>query len=295
MIKILIADDQELIRQSLSIILGNETDFEVTDTVSNGVEVVRSVRKNKPDVILMDIRMPEMDGVVCTQIIKENYPNIKIIILTTFDDDEYVFNALKNGASGYLLKGVSMKELAEAVRKVHEGTAMINGDIASKVVKLFSQMAQSNITIRVDESSVADLKETEWRITALVGSGMSNKEIAAKLNLSEGTVRNGLSTILGKLALRDRTQLAIWAVQTGAVNRVFGDERCRRGQNGKEIHKVFFCRGRAFAGCACAYGKWQEERNRTGRCDNGGGIFRQLLGSAERIFLSDFGGCHSFV
>lgn len=225
MIKILIADDQELIRQSLSIILGNETDFEVTDTVSNGVEVVRSVRKNKPDVILMDIRMPEMDGVVCTQIIKENYPNIKIIILTTFDDDEYVFNALKNGASGYLLKGVSMKELAEAVRKVHEGTAMINGDIASKVVKLFSQMAQSNITIRVDESSVADLKETECRITALVGSGMSNKEIAAKLNLSEGTVRNGLSTILGKLALRDRTQLAIWAVQTGAVNRVFGEER----------------------------------------------------------------------
>lgn len=221
MIKILVADDQELIRQSLSIILGNEKDFEVTDAVSNGVEVIRSIRKNKPDVILMDIRMPGMDGVVCTQIIKENYPAIKIIILTTFDDDEYIFNALKNGASGYLLKGISMKELAEAVRKVYEGSAMINGDIASKVVKLFSKMAQSNITIRVDESSVADLKETEWKITALVGSGLSNKEIAAKLNLSEGTVRNGLSTVLSKLDLRDRTQLAIWAVQTGAVNRVF--------------------------------------------------------------------------
>lgn len=221
MIKILVADDQELIRQSLSIILGNEKDFEVTDAVSNGVEVIRSIRKNKPDVILMDIRMPGMDGVVCTQIIKENYPAIKIIILTTFDDDEYIFNALKNGASGYLLKGISMKELAEAVRKVYEGSAMINGDIASKVIKLFSKMAQSNITIRVDESSVADLKETEWKITALVGSGLSNKEIAAKLNLSEGTVRNGLSTVLSKLDLRDRTQLAIWAVQTGAVNRVF--------------------------------------------------------------------------
>lgn len=225
MIKILIADDQELIRQSLSIILGNEPDFEVTDTVSNGVEVVRSVRKNKPDVILMDIRMPEMDGVVCTQIIKENYPNIKIIILTTFDDDEYVFNALKNGASGYLLKGVSMKELAEAVRKVHDGTAMINGDIASKVVKLFSKMAQSNITIQVDEKNAGGLKETEWRIIALVGSGFSNKEIASKMSLSEGTVRNGLSVILSKLALRDRTQLAIWAVQTGAVNRIFEDEK----------------------------------------------------------------------
>ena len=99
MIKILIADDQELIRQSLQIILGNEKEFEVTDAVENGLEVIRSVRKNKPDVILMDIRMPEMDGVVCTQIIKSNYPDIKIIILTTFDDDEYVFNALKYGAS----------------------------------------------------------------------------------------------------------------------------------------------------------------------------------------------------
>lgn len=224
MIKILIADDQELIRQSLSIILGSEPDFDVIDMAANGVEVVRSVRKNKPDVILMDIRMPEMDGVVCTQIIKENYPGIKIIILTTFDDDEYVFNALKNGASGYLLKGVSMKELAEAVRKVYEGTAMINENIASKVVKLFSKMAKSNITIMVDEKNSRDLKETEWKIIALVGSGLSNKEIAANLNLSEGTVRNGLSAILSKLDLRDRTQLAIWAVQTGAVNRMIEDE-----------------------------------------------------------------------
>ena len=116
MIKILIADDQELIRQSLQIILNNEADFEVTDAVANGLEVVRSVRKNRPDIILMDIRMPEMDGVVCTQIIKENYPDIKIIIVTTFDDDEYVFNALKYGASGYMLKGASMKDLSDAIR-----------------------------------------------------------------------------------------------------------------------------------------------------------------------------------
>ena len=189
----------------------------MTDAVANGLEVVRSVRKNRPDIILMDIRMPEMDGVVCTQIIKENYPDIKIIIVTTFDDDEYVFNALKYGASGYMLKGASMKELSDAIRKVYQGNAMINGDIASKVVKLFSKMAQSNLTIQVDELQSDSLKENEWQIIVQVGSGLSNKEIATKLNLSEGTVRNSLSIILSKLGLRDRTQLAIWAVQTGAV------------------------------------------------------------------------------
>lgn len=223
MIKVIIADDQELIRQSLQIILRAEKDIDVIDTVANGVEVIRSVRKEKSDVILMDIRMPEMDGVVCTEIIKENYTDIKIIILTTFDDDEYVFNALKYGASGYLLKGISTKELADAIRKVYHGTAMINEDIASKVVKLFSKMAQSNLTIHVDKIQTADLKTAEWHMIALVGSGLSNKEMARKLNLSEGTVRNNLSIILSKLGLRDRTQLAIWAVQAGAVNKQFED------------------------------------------------------------------------
>ncbi len=224
MIKLLIADDQELIRQSLQILLGTEPGFEVLDSVENGKEVIRAIRKEKPDVILMDIRMPEMDGVVCTQIIKENYPDIKIIILTTFDDDEYVFNALKYGASGYLLKGIQTKQLVDAIRKVYQGTSMINEDIASKVVSMFSRMAQTNLAIQIDEKQTADLKNTEWQIIALVGSGMSNKEIAGKLMLSEGTIRNSLSIILSKMELRDRTQLAIWAVQTGVVNKVFKDE-----------------------------------------------------------------------
>ena len=219
MIKILIADDQELIRQSLMIILDNVPDFEVVDCVADGMEVMASVKEEKPDVILMHIRMPRMDGVVCTQRLKELYPDIKIIILTTFDDDEYVFNALKFGASGYLLKGISMKELSDAIRKVYNGTAMINEDIASKVLRLFSRMAQSNVAIRVEDRLTEDLKPHEWDIIVLVGSGLSNKEIASRLNLSEGTVRNSLSNILSKLQLRDRTQLAIWAVQTGAVNR----------------------------------------------------------------------------
>ena len=218
-IKIVIADDQELIRESLKIVLSANPDMEVTDTVADGREVIRSVRACRPDVILMDVRMPEMDGVSCTRIIKENYPQIKIIILTTFDDDEYVYNALKYGASGYLLKGVSMAELSSAIRTVHSGKAMINPEVAVKVVRLFSQMAQSNYGIRVDSRMVEEIGKTEWKVIQQVGYGRSNKEIAAALNLSEGTVRNNLSSILSKLELRDRTQLAIWAVQTGVTTR----------------------------------------------------------------------------
>lgn len=218
-IKLMIADDQELIRDSLRIVLSANQDMEVIDTVADGWEVIRSVRGAKPDVILMDVRMPGMDGVSCTQIIKENYPQIKIIILTTFDDDEYVYNALKYGASGYLLKGVSMAELASAIRTVYSGKAMINPDIAVKVVRLFSQMAKGNYTIQVDDRNMEDIGKTEWKVIQQVGYGRSNKEIAAALSLSEGTVRNCLSSVLSKLDLRDRTQLAIWAVQTGVTTR----------------------------------------------------------------------------
>ncbi len=217
----MIADDQELIRESLKIVLSANPDMEVIDTVANGREVIRSVRKEKPDVILMDIRMPEMNGVLCTQIIKENYPQIKIIILTTFDDDEYVYNALKFGASGYILKGISMTGLVSAIRTVYDGKAMINSDIATKVVRLFSQMAKSNYAINVDKRNVEEISKTEWKVIQQVGYGKSNKEIASALKLSEGTVRNNLSSILSKLDLRDRTQLAIWAVQAGVTTQSF--------------------------------------------------------------------------
>lgn len=219
MIKVLIADDQELIRQSLQIVLDSRENLQVTDAVANGQEVVASVRREKPDVILMDIRMPKMDGVQCTKIIKEHYPQIKIIILTTFDDDEFVYNALKYGASGYLLKGISMDGLAAAIETVYSGQAMINPDIATKVLKLFSRMAQADYSIQISESQVAELTKTEWKIIEQVECGSSNKEIAEKLSLSEGTVRNYLSNILNKLDLRDRTQLAIWAVQSQAHKR----------------------------------------------------------------------------
>lgn len=219
MIKVLIADDQELIRESLKIVLSAYPEIEVVGAVGDGTEVLEQVPKHHPDVVLMDIRMPKLDGVLCTKQIKETYPDIKVIILTTFDDDDFIFSALKYGASGYLLKGTSMDELREAIGMVMDGRSMLNPEITTKVFKLFSQMAQSNFAVKVAEENVDDLVQMEWRIIQQVGFGLSNKEIAAKLFLSEGTVRNYLSTILSKLSLRDRTQLAIWAVQTGVTLR----------------------------------------------------------------------------
>lgn len=217
MIKVLIADDQELIRQSLQIVLSIKEGISVIGTAENGNKVMEFLKKEKPDVILMDIRMPEMDGVQCTKVIKERYPEVKIIILTTFDDDEFVFSALKYGASGYLLKGISMDELDKAIHTVYKGGAMINPEIATKVVEQFSEMAQSNYDIMIEAQNVEDITEAEWDIIKLVGWGLSNREIADKVMLSEGTVRNYISTILSKLNLRDRTQLAIWEVQSGSA------------------------------------------------------------------------------
>ena len=184
MIKVVIADDQELIRESLKIVLGTHEDIQVVSVASDGFEVLDILKRNPVDIILMDIRMPHMDGVMCTKAVKEQYPQTKIIILTTFDDDDFVFSALKFGASGYLLKGVSM----------------------------------------VEDSGIKEISKPEWKVIQQVGFGLSNKEIAQKLFLSDGTVRNYLSSILSKLNLRDRTQLAIWAVQTGQTTKDFDYE-----------------------------------------------------------------------
>lgn len=224
MIKVIIADDQELIRESLKIVLGIHDDIQVIGTAQNGFEVLEILKKDVADVILMDIRMPEMDGVYCTKLVKQLYPQVKIIILTTFDDDDFVFGALKYGASGYLLKGVSMDELYQAICTVQTGGAMINPDIATKVFGMFSKMTQNNYSIQVNEDAVSDINKAEWRVIQQVGFGLSNKEIAQKLFLSEGTVRNYLSSVLSKLHLRDRTQLAIWAVQTGQTTKDFNNE-----------------------------------------------------------------------
>ncbi len=213
MIKVFIADDQQLIRESLKLYLESTGEFTVTGTAENGQEVLSAIEENAPDIILMDIRMPFLDGVECTKLVKQKYPETKIIILTTFDDDEYVYNALKHGASGYLLKGIALTELSSAIKTVYSGQAMINPDIASKVLSLFYKMANEGTAIPPNAKKGDNLTESEWKIVRQVAKGLSNKEIADTLCLSEGTVRNYMSTILDKLELRDRTQLAIWAVQ----------------------------------------------------------------------------------
>lgn len=215
MIKILLVDDQELFRESLKIVLENTPDFKITDVVGSVDEMMESMESSLPDVILMDIRMPGKDGVEGTRLVKNKYPQVKVIVLTTFDDDEYVFGALKYGADGYLLKGSSVSVLTDAIRVAFKGGAIINPDVAGKMIRQFFSLATKQADPPVDTSMVSDFNESEIKIIRAVGHGLSNKEISKKLYLSEGTVRNYISTILFKLDFRDRTQLAIWAIQTG--------------------------------------------------------------------------------
>ncbi|MDY3752227.1 response regulator transcription factor [Christensenella minuta] len=213
MIKILIVEDQELIRQSLEIILSSQPGLSVIGLAGNGNEAVEMAGALSPDVILLDIRMPGMDGVSACRIIKEKYPGIKIIVLTTFDDDEYVFDAIKYGANGYLLKGTSVDKLANAIRTVYNNGTLINPAIASKLVGFFSKIAKGDIPIPRQEPSLTELNQRENDIVKQVCKGYSNKEIAHTLFLSEGTVRNSISTILAKLNLRDRTQLVLYCLR----------------------------------------------------------------------------------
>ncbi|MFZ5966855.1 MAG: response regulator [Bacillota bacterium] len=223
MIRVMIAEDQELIRQSLEIILSNKPDIDLIAIAEDGKQTLELAKKYSPDIILMDIRMPHVDGNQCIKILKENSPKIKIIVLTTFDDDEYVFEAIKNGASGYLLKGISSKELVEAIRTVASGGALLNPNVAVKVCQFFSQMAHSDYRIRVNEKAYENLSKIELKIIKLIGIGMSNKEIRDRLKYSEGTVRNYISSILNKLEFRDRTQIAIFAVQSGLLLKKLDD------------------------------------------------------------------------
>ncbi len=211
MIKVVIADDQNILTEGLKLILSKEDDIKICGIANNGKEAYELCGWHKPDIVLMDIKMPQMDGVEATKKIKNDFPEIKIIILTTFNDDEYIYEALKNGALGYLLKDTSPGEIAEAIRTVYHGGALIESNIATRVIDKFSEMAKSNN--KDIDKRLTLLTEREGDICRLLGEGKNNKEIADDLFLSEGTVKNHITKILTKLDLRDRTQLAIFAVK----------------------------------------------------------------------------------
>jgi DNA-binding NarL/FixJ family response regulator len=223
MIKVLIVDDQEIIRESLAFMLGGRPNISVIGTAENGQEAIRQVRTNKPDIVLMDIRMPGMDGIESMKIIKEYSAETKVLILTTFDDDQYIYDALKNGANGFLLKGVKLDELVKSIETVVSGGASLESSIGSKVLELFSQMAKADIQFNIQEEELNELNKNELKIIQHIGQGMSNKEISDKLNFTEGTVRNYISSILKKLDLRDRTQIAIFAIQSSIMVRTIED------------------------------------------------------------------------
>lgn len=204
--KILIVDDDALIREGLEILIDLEEDMEVAGVASNGREAYDFCRDNSPDIVLMDVRMPVVDGVIGTKLIKDDFKNIKVIILTTFKDDEYIKQAIKNGAQGYILKNQSSKSIIESIRAVAAGNVVLEKDVLLSL----SEMLKDN---RKKPETANNLSQRDVEILALIGRGLSNKEIAKELYLGEGTVRNYITALLNKLDLRDRTQLAIFYLE----------------------------------------------------------------------------------
>lgn len=204
-IRVLIVDDQPVVRDGLRMILSLDNEIEVAATASNGREAFDLCNRSI-DVVLMDIRMPLMDGVKTTKLIKESYPKVKIIILTTFNDDQYIFEALKNGASSYLLKDVESGEIINAVKVIHSGGTVLHSNIATKLV---SKMAENQNAA----DRISDLTSRELETAKLVAEGLSNREIAAKLFITEGTVKNHITNILSKLNLNHRTQIALYVIE----------------------------------------------------------------------------------
>lgn len=211
-IRLILVDDDAFIRESLNVLIDLDPAINVIGTASNGKEAMALLQAgNKADVVLMDIRMPECDGVEGTRLIKQASPSVKVLMLTTFDDDEYIIKALQHGASGYLLKNVPPDRIIEGIKTVHRGDMLIHPDIARKLAGLLRPAASPPVHEKVESFG---LTRMEQAVAEAISEGLSNKEIAAKLFLSEGTVKNYVTDILGKLNLRDRTQIAIFMLKT---------------------------------------------------------------------------------
>ena len=215
-IRVLLVDDQALFREGLETLLSVHKDIQVVGEASNGQEAVEVAASVRPDVVLMDVRMPVLNGVGATRRLKKALPQCRVIVLTTFDDDEYVFDALRAGAVGYLLKDVASAQLVEAIRAAARGESILEPSVAAKVIAEFTRVS-SMVPSAQMEQLVEPLSERELEILGLIARGASNKEIADQLFIAEGTVKNHVTHILGKLGVRDRTQAALKGRELGLL------------------------------------------------------------------------------
>ncbi|WP_327728465.1 response regulator transcription factor [Streptomyces sp. NBC_00487] len=214
-IRVLIADDQQMVRQGFSVLLNTQPDIDVVGQAVHGLDAIDKVTELAPDVVLMDIRMPELGGIEATHRITTEHPHIRVLVLTTFDLDEYVYEALRAGASGFLLKDASADQLAEAVRVIAAGDALLAPGITRRLIAEFSRLGT---TPRAPlKARVGDLTERETEVLSLIAQGLSNAEIAQRLVVAEQTVKTHVGRILVKLGLRDRTQAAVFAYESGLV------------------------------------------------------------------------------
>jgi DNA-binding NarL/FixJ family response regulator len=213
MIRVLIADDQAIARQGLQVILSVEADIEVVGLAKDGQEAVELAEKLQPDLVLMDLKMPKLNGVQATKAIKEKFPTIAVLVLTTYDMDDWVANAIRSGANGYLLKDTPPQDIVNAIRGTVQGKSYVDPNVAGKVLQHMQQSPVAQSRLELSEA----LTERELDVLKLLAKGLSNQEIAESLHLSEGTVRNYLSTLFSKLGVSDRTKAAVLAIQHGLI------------------------------------------------------------------------------
>jgi len=213
MVRVLICDDQEIVREGLKKILDSDTELQVVGTAHDGEEALELIPTTSPALVLMDLKMPGMNGILATRKIRERYPDIKVLVLTTYDDDEWVFDAIRSGAAGYLLKDTPRLDLIAAIKGTAAGYSYVDPGITGK---LLSSIAQTNPPLQKTTTHMFSERENE--ILQLLARGLSNAEISQQLYLSEGTVRNYTSTIFSKLGVSDRTQAVIAALRYGLVD-----------------------------------------------------------------------------
>ena len=216
MIRVVIADDQVMVRSGLRFLLTQEPDIEVIAEASNGEAALDAVRRHQPDVVLMDIRMPVLDGLKATQQLAREGSNVQVLVLTTFDLDEYVFEALRAGASGFLLKDATGEELVNAVRVLAAGEALLAPAVTRRVISSFVNAPTAPV---VQENALDRLTEREIQVFNLIVQGLSNSEIARALYVSDATAKTHVSSVLNKLGLRDRVQAVIFAYERNLVQR----------------------------------------------------------------------------